>query len=378
MIGEKRNQAGKGMNRVRPFIKDDVEQVGDLHHKVFGNDDGSPARPPTPALRQRYAEYFERVFFSNPWLDDGFPSYVHEESTGRISGFIGVLPRRMLFKGESISVAISSQFIVDPDSRITGAGIRLMKTFLTGPQELSFTDEANNTSRKLWEGLGGTTALLYSIHWTKQLRPGTSLVRRITGSGAVSAVAGPVGGLVDSVLARKMPHRFSMRSPDVVLEEMDRQTLLECIIEFSGSRALWPHYDDHSLGWVLRLLENRQDQARLRMMVVRDNRDETMGWFVYHLRPDDRSYVIQLMARNKEIETVLDCLFYDAWRHGSLDVTGRLDPQFMQAYREKFCQFECGAPWLLIASPNREVIETFQKGDAMLSSLEGELGIRFS
>lgn len=366
------------MNRVRPFIKDDVEQVGDLHHKVFPVDGDFPASPPTPALRQRYADYFERIFFSNPWLDEGFPSYVHEDSTGRISGFIGVIPRRMLFNGESISVAISSQFIVDPDSRTTGAGIRLMKTFLSGPQELSFTDEANDTSRKLWEGLGGKTALLYSIHWKKYLRPASLMARRITGSGIVSRVASPMLGIVDSLLASRLPHRFLIEPPAAIIEKIDSRGLNDCIIEFSKSRALWPQYDEHSLNWILRQVEARQEKADLRMMMVRNDREGTLGWFVYQLRPKNQSSVIQLMARNKYIGEVLDSLFYDAWRNGSVAVSGKVDPQFIQAYREKHCEFNCGRPWLLIASPNRDLIDAFQSGDAMLSSLEGEISVRFS
>src|SRR5437870_12027031 len=91
------------------------------------------------------------------------------------------MPRRMSFNGRQITISVSSQFIVDPDSRSELAGVQLLKTHLTGPSDLTLTDEANNISRKLWEGLGGDTAPLFSIQWTRLLRPcryAVSLVER--------------------------------------------------------------------------------------------------------------------------------------------------------------------------------------------------------
>src|SRR5438046_196924 len=43
--------------------------------------------------------YFERIFFQNPWVDADLPSLVYEDETGRVGGFVGVVPRRMLFLG---------------------------------------------------------------------------------------------------------------------------------------------------------------------------------------------------------------------------------------------------------------------------------------
>ncbi len=34
----------------------------------------------------------------------------------------------------------------------------LLRHFLSGPQDLSFADESNEKSRRIWESLGGATA----------------------------------------------------------------------------------------------------------------------------------------------------------------------------------------------------------------------------
>lgn len=368
------------MRRIRPFVRDDIEQVAGLHQRVFGNGNNPAHRSLTPELQQSYAEYFERIFFRNPWLDEALPSFVHEEADGKITGFLGVLPRRMSLNGESISVALSSQFIVDPNSRASGAGVRLMKIFLAGPQELSLTDEANNTSRRLWEGLGGSTALLYSIHWTRLLRPSRFFISRFSEHGLLSLLASaskPLSNLADTVLARRMPHRFRQTMPDVSADEMDADTLLFCLSEFSNTRSLWPEYDDRSLKWLLEVIARNKSRGDLRKLVIRNSKREIIGWYLYYLNPGGASNVVQLVAKKSSINEVLDHLFYDAWSQGSVAVSGRLEPQFMQAFSDKHCLFNCGAPWMLIHSPNPDVLRAFHYGDTLLSGLEGEMCMRF-
>jgi hypothetical protein len=380
MITTKPSQTGKSMSRIRPFVRNDIEQAADLHQRVFGDSDNPAQQKVTPELRQSYADYFERVFFGNPWLDEALPSFVHEEASGKITGFLGVLPRRMSLGGESISVALSSQFIVDPSSRASGAGVRLLKTFLTGPQHLSITDEANNISRRLWEGLGGSTALLYSIHWTRLLRPARVTVSRIGQHARLPFLAPaskPLCSLMDAVLARRLPHRFRQTMPEVSAEELGTDTLLTCLSEFSNTRMLWPELDARSLKWLLETIERKGDQGSLRKLAIRNAKREIIGWYLYQLNPEGLSKVVQLMAKRNSINEVLDHLFYDAWQHGSTVISGRLDPQFMQAFSDKHCLFDCGAPWMLIHSYNPEILRAFHYGDALLSSLEGELCMRF-
>src|SRR5256712_9223051 len=77
------------------------------------------------------AAYFERIFFHNPWVDADLPSLVYEDETGRVGGFVGVVPRRMLFRGEPIRVAVTTQLMVAPRD---GGRVRrrLMEQVLAG------------------------------------------------------------------------------------------------------------------------------------------------------------------------------------------------------------------------------------------------------
>lgn len=368
------------MSKIRPFVRDDIPQVADLHLRVFGAGGESHQQRLSPELLQAYADYFEEIFFRNPWRNEAISSLVCEEASGKVTGFLGVMPRRMSLNGRAINVAVSSQFIVDPASRASGAGLRILKTFLSGPQELSVTDEANNTSRRLWEGLGGTTGLLYSVHWTRPLRPSryaaTFLQRRRMLSPLAVALK-PVCNVMDAIAARQLPRRFHLPEPRVTAEELSMETLLICLSEFSDARALWPEYDDRSLQWLLETIARKKRLGAFRKMAVRNAKGETIGWYLYHLNPGGVSAVAQIVARKNSINDVLDHLCYDAWRHDSVAVKGRLEPQFMQAFSDRYCLFDCGAPWMLIHSPHSDLLEAIHHGDALLSGLEGELCMRF-
>src|SRR5262249_8440498 len=179
------------MNPVRPFTKKDIPQVIELFQKVFFNN-GQKA-PSLPKLEA----YFEEMFFHNPWTRGGttewtgegteesaeesteekITSLVYEASDSAIIGFIGIIPRRMLLHGRPIRAATSMHFMVEPGSRSTLAGVQLLKTFFSGPQDLSLTDSGGAVGRKIWEGLGGATALAYSINWMRLLRPSRYVLR---------------------------------------------------------------------------------------------------------------------------------------------------------------------------------------------------------
>ncbi len=193
---------------VRPFVEADIPQVAELHRRVFQTGDA-----PSAELERRYRAYFRGIFLDNPWYDEEVSPLVYEDADGSIAGFLGVMPRRMSIRGRPIQAAVSSQFIVEPGRRSTMAAVHLMKTFMSGPQDVSIADEANCLSRKLWESLGGATALLHSIHWARLLRPaqfGLLRMGRGTRLGTASVVR-PVCRLVDGVAAHlpRSPFRHS-------------------------------------------------------------------------------------------------------------------------------------------------------------------------
>ncbi len=359
---------------VRPFVEADIPQVAELHRRVFRTGDA-----PSAELERRYRAYFRGIFLDNPWYDEEVSPLVYEDADGSIAGFLGVMPRRMSIRGRPIQAAVSSQFIVEPGRRSTMAAVHLMKTFMSGPQDVSIADEANCLSRKLWESLGGATALLHSIHWARLLRPaqfGLLRMGRGTRLGTASVVR-PVCRLVDGVAAHlpRSPFRHSVTS--LSSEDLDVETLLACLSESSGRPALRPEYDARSLRWLLEFLVPARGEGSLHKALVRDAAGQVLGWYLYYAGPAGLGEAVHIGARHESIKAVLEHLFQDAWRRGVVALSGRLEPRFTADFAQTYCLFHPRLCWMLVHSRDAEVLQAIHSGDAMLTRLEGEWCMRF-
>ena len=247
------------MGHVRPFIEKDIPQVADLHSRIFLTGDSSSTQ-----LQQSYRSYFSQIFLNNPWSDSSMPSLVYEEANGDIVGFLGVQPRRMSMNGRPVRAAVSSQFIVDPACRSTLAGLQLLKVFFAGPQDLSIADEANDTSRRLWEGHGGITALLYSLYWLRLLQPAQFLLARFGHNMFPAVLMRSFTQLCRfaDIIGTRMPlSPFRQAECGIFGEELSCEVLQSCLSEFSRSWSLRPEYNDRSLQWLMDVLAQNRPRS---------------------------------------------------------------------------------------------------------------------
>lgn len=355
------------MGYVRSFVEGDVSQLAELYQEIFpGSDRLSP---------QILRSYIEEVFFNNPWRELALPSLVYQDNGGKIGGFLGVIPRWMLLNGQPLRVAVSNSFMVEPGSRFALAGVELLKTFLSGPQDLSMTDGANDASRRLWERLSGTAVPLYSMRWTRILRPCRYamyiLGERRARLRPFAFLLEPFCCVADNIGARMPPNRFPQWVRRVFEADLDAETLLECLSKLSGGEALQPAYDQPSLQWLLEMAAKKKQYGALRKRVVRNAQRETLGWWLYYLNRGGVSQVLQLGATKQSIHEVLNHLFYDAWRYGSTAISGRLEPRFLGELSENYASFKSGT-WTLVHSKDPGLLQAIYRGDAVLTRLEGE------
>jgi hypothetical protein len=359
---------------VRRFVEKDIPLVAQLHRTVWdGGGAGSADLSP-------YHDYFADVFLDNPSGDPALPSWVYEQHDGRIVGFLGIVPRRMVMNGARFQAAVSSQFIVDPASCVPIVAVSLATTFLQGPQDLSIADEANDVSRKVWEGLGGTTLLLRSLYWTRPLRPvqlGVSTLRERRSLRLVAAPVRPLGAILDAVATRMSGSYFYQSPPRASAEDLRSDAVLTHRAEFSGVGSLHVDYDHGTLEWLLERVSQRKPGGRVLKALLRYE-DRLIGWYVGHLGRDGLLDVLEIVAKPASIDDVLDHLFYNAWRLGAVAVRGRMEPRFMQALSDKYCVFHRRGPWMLINARNPDLLQPFHTGNACFSRLDGEwaLGLR--
>ena len=355
--------------RVRPFVDADIPQVAEVHRAAFRRDGASDLA--------EYRDYFTRVFLDT--ADRRISSVVFQESDGRVTGFLGLVPRRVTIDGRRYEAAVSSQFIVDPAVHVGLVALRLAKAFLEGPQDLSIADEANDVSRKIWEGLGGSTALLLSMYWTRVLRPARVALSFLRGRrplAPLAMIAAPAAALADSIAVRLPGSQLRLSSPAVVAEPLDAGRALASSAAACGSGTLRVDHDLATFNALLDRVAIRARAGRGLSALVRSG-SAIAGWYIAYVDADGVAEVAQLSATPSTVHAVLDRLFFDAWLAGAESVSGRLDPRFMQALSDKYCLFHRRGPWVLIHARQPELVRALESGATCVSRFDGEWSLRF-
>ena len=359
----------RSSSAIRRFVGTDIPQVARLHARVWPN----PAC--TPSV---YDDYFRRVFISNPEADPALPSLVCEDQSGRIVGFCGVVPRRLIVVGRTYRATLSSQFLVEPGSEAAFIAVRLMRAYLEGPQDISIADEATDAGRGLWTGLGGSTAHFLSLHWTRVLRPvrfGTSFLRGRRRWAPVGRALAPCARAADALVARLPATPF--RPPRMLPqgEALSAATVLAHLGEFCGPSDVRVDHDERSLQWLMdRVARASVDHHPITGVVTGGGR--VRGWYIGALDRDGHCDVVHVAATRTAVREVLDHLFDHAWQRGACAVTGRVDARFMQALSDTSCVFYQRGYWVLVNTAAVELLRAFESGSACFSRLEGEWALR--
>ena len=187
----------------------------------------------------------------------------------------------------------------------------------------------------------------------------------------------PLCRLVDRVAAHVPGSPFRHSPASLSGEELDAETLLACLSEFSRRSALRPEYDARALRWLLTALVPARGEGSLRKTLVRDGAGQVLGWYLYYVSPAGFGEALHIGARDESMKAVLEHLFQDAWRRGVVALSGRLEPRSTPDFADTYCLFHPRRCWVLVHSGDAEVLQAIHSGDAMLTRLEGEWCTRF-
>jgi hypothetical protein len=358
------------MPTLRTLTEPDIPAVATLFGRVYPEHRWSS--------RAACEAYFHETLFGNPWRELELPSWIAEEG-GRITGLCAVLPRAMRLAERPIRVAVNCQFMVDPDQRHGITALQLMKACISGPQDLTLADGATDQARRMWTALGGNASLLYSLHWTRLVRPVRYLLSRRNGaaSPALALATRPFSAVADALAARLPPNRFFGEAVELVETTLDPATMLDHMSEALRSYALRPTYDAGSLSWLLEQAARKTRHGALRARAVRNGAGRLVGWYLYYLNAGGASEVVQLVAINGFYDSVLRRLLVDAWRGGAAAVRGRFDPPYAQELADRHCWSRTDGTWTLVHSRAPDIMAAVHQGTAFLSRLEGEWWLRF-
>jgi hypothetical protein len=361
---------------VRPVEDDDIEAIAALHARLMPN---TRQLPP-----EQTRERFLRLLLQHPWRHQYLRSLVYEARGGRIAGCLGVMPRPMVFQGRPITAAIGHSFMVEPPGNRPLLAA-LAENFLAGPQDLSLA-ETGKVPRKLWESAGGEVSLIYSLCWTRPLKPtryALSYLRRRGLPESLHIGLRPVCDLMDRLapLAGRTFRRTA--SPAAIAaagfgSALDGAGFCETAASSLASRSLYPKYEQPTADWLLQTLAQKSDRGDFHCVLVRNSQREIAGCYLYYVTPGGTASVVQLGARHDSTELVFDHLCRHARGQGAIAVSGQLDPAFFHTLAARDCVFHHdGGSWFLIHSRNPEILQAIHRGDAFLGRLESEWWISF-
>jgi hypothetical protein len=354
------------MGAVRAMEPRDLPKAAALYERVVGVDDCRE--------RDRLRTRLLRVFREHPWGTERHASRVFEERGGAIVGCLGVVPRPMQFKDRTITVVTSHTFLVESSCRSSMAALHLIRSLLDGPQDLSLC-QGNDAARRIWEAAGGTTSQVYSLCWTRPLRPlGYALScgrrRGLPRSGAW--LASPFAAAADMLLRRAVPSAFGIPAPAGDAVEMDPEEMVRYLPRITSRRKLRPLYRAGDVVWLMETLETNPARGRLRKSMVRAG-GRVAGWYVYQLSSGGIAEVAQIAATDATVDVVLDHLFAQAYREGALAISGQVDPLLFRGLAGRQCLFHHeNDSWVLVHSRDPEIREAINDGSAFLSRMDGE------
>src|SRR5262245_50015844 len=125
---------------------------------------------------------------------------------------------------------------------------------MLGKQDLTITDTASETVRRLWEGIGGETSQLASMGWVRIFRP-LSFVSDYflyrDPAWPLPCRARHVFVPVDGLITRMRPASVARVAAEVRLEPMTAELLAEAHSSLGDNIRLRPDYDDDFAGWLL-------------------------------------------------------------------------------------------------------------------------------
>lgn len=350
---------------LRPFTRDDVPAVAAMRRRIF-----QVSRQSTDDALRRY---LARTFLDDPWRDLDLPSWVHLDAAGEVNGFLGIVPRRMRWRRREIRVAVPTQLMVVPGAS-PGAGTRLARHLFNGPQDLTFSDAANDAARRLWSRVGGSVAVVPSLHYVLPIRP----VRLAFGRHArrpmgriLAALGRPLAALLDH------PRRPRPIAGPVRAEPIDLPRHLPLLEAILATWPLAPRYDPSGLRRQVDEVQSRREQGPLVGHLVRDLDGKAVGWYWYHANEGGVGEIVQIGARPGEQGRILAPLILDAYRRGVIGLAGRLEHGLVEPLSARAVPFTRDGPWVLTHARDPELLAAVLAGAGAFSRLDGEWWLNF-
>ena len=355
------------MGEILQLTDQDIPAVAELFLKVF--------RKSTSKAPSSLVKYFSSIYLENPWYDPAYGSLVCKDREGRTTGFIGAVPRPMVFGTRRITAVVAGNHMVDPELGDPFTAGLLLRKLLSGKQDVTFSDSANEASRRMWEGTDACTMYLYSLRWLRVLRPlmyGISLLRRQQGSRAVAAVANPFARLADAAVAPHTLNRgLAKPSEELRTHELSLEEFYANVTAWTSPFELRPANERSDLEWLLLRASEKTQYGPLFKFAV-ESSHSVIGHFLFYLRPGGTAEVLQILSRPNHFDVVLRSLFRAVLTLGGIAVIGSSAPSNFMSLSTNRCLLFHRNQSMVVHAKDRTILDAFHRGTAFAGRLESE------
>ena len=351
---------------IRAVESRDFAEVAALFQRTFRD----PSTPPPPSL----VRYMQDIFLGHPWLDEGSRSKVYLNADGAVTGFIGIVPVRMMLGDRPVTAAYAGSYMVDRPHDNPLAGARLLRAFLSGPQDLFVSETANATALGMWQKLGHRMEPAYSLNWIRIFKPANTGIDVLARKFGAARLARPVAGAFDWLMDRAMKGPLRPHEPDprrFRAEDADIDMLTEALGQLSRSFTLRPDWSSATLDWLLKHASQKKLFGEMHGRVLRYPDGTPAGCSIYFGRPNGIAWALQVLATPDANEAVVDDMFHDACRRGFAAIRGNGDREVLPVVmRRKALLFSRSS--MLVSSRDPAILSEIRSGRSIVTGLGGE------
>ena len=344
---------------------------------VSGNPRGRASDAPPPAA---LVTYLRRHYLEAPGCDPEIAPLVHVSGEGEISGFIGVNALPMSHEGRKLKAAICGSLMVEDRENDPLAGARILKAFLAGPQDLSFSETASDVSTQMWTRLRGVVLPQYSLDWVRVIQPASFSLSVASNRIKPARLAAPFARAVDSAYRKRMApgeQRWSAVSAagtsqaGFTTQETDRNGFAAVVDRFIAQFPLRPEWAEAQLDHILGDAEQKPEQGELIYALVAARTGTLAGAFAYYARAGEIGRVLQVLALPGQAGPVIDCLVDHASKRGLPGLRGRTQPALMEAMLGRRIAFVHVASTVL-HSRDPAIVQACRDGQGFFNGIAGE------
>jgi hypothetical protein len=360
------------MSDIRPLTAQDIPAIAGLFQRIFRNSH----KAPPPAL----AEYLRRHYLDAPGCDPEITPLVHVNDAGRISGFVGVNALPIHYNGRQLRAAVCGSLMVEDRESDPMAGARLLKAFLAGPQDLSFSETASEISMQMWTRLRGIVLPQYSLDWVRVIRPAAFALDLVARRFGPARTLGSLARAFDGRYRGRMS-RGDLRWSGVPVEagtpgtlqiaDIGREIFAELFPLLTRQFAVQPAWAEGQLDHILKEATEKPAYGEPVFAAVKARTGAPVGAFFYHVRPGGIAQVLQILALPGQAGSVIDCLIDHAAARGAAAVRGRTQPALLEAMMGRRIGFVHAASTVVHAR-DEELLDAFRHSQGFLNGLVGE------